>query len=305
MSIFSKLSKLFSAAPSFAISQPVADLTSLGKATSFVERFREVVSDPINLLITRVPEAGYVDSKGRVVLHNGIRVPLRGPGSYYNDFSDILVINRGVHEPLEEYCFQQMLAGLSGENPVMLELGSYWAHYSMWLKKFYPQSICHMVEADATNLEAGRENFKMNGLKGEFHQGLVGRNGFQVDAFLQKHSIEKLDILHSDIQGHEVEMIEGAASSLAAHRIKRVFVSTHSEALHAGVETSLRAHGYLIEISSNFDNHTTSYDGFILASAPECNPLMDGWIPLGRLEIARATLEQRIASIVSRISLNQ
>jgi hypothetical protein len=305
MSIFAKLSKFFSAAPSFATSWSAADLTSLGKATSFVERFREVVSDPINLLIARVPEAGYIDSKGRVVLHNGIRVPLRGPGSYYNDFSDLLVINRGVHEPLEEYCFQQMLAGLSDVKPVMLELGSYWAHYSMWLKKLYPQAICHMVESDATNLEAGRENFKMNGLKGEFHQGLVGRNGLQVDAFLQKHSIEKLDILHSDIQGHEVEMIEGAASSLAAHRIKRIFVSTHSNALHEAVEASLRAHGYLIEISSNFDSHTSSYDGFILASAPECSPLMGGWIPLGRLEIASATPEQRITSIASRLSLNQ
>lgn len=299
MSLTKKIRRLFSAKTPPPV-VPHASLESLGKATLVVERYREIVSDPVNLLIARVPEAGYVDAAGKVVLHNGVRVPLRGAGSYYGDFSDILIINRGVHEPVEEYCFQQLLAGLTSARPVMLELGSYWAHYSMWLKQAHPQATCHMVEADAANLEAGRENFRANGFTGEFHRGMVGRGGFQVDAFLRAQGLDRLDILHADIQGFEAEMLEGAAEALAAHRIDRVFVSTHSEALHASVESVLRSHGYHIEVTSDFERHTTSCDGFVFASAPGQPRLTDGWTPLGRVEIARAKPAQLIASVASR-----
>ena len=55
-------------------------------ASDFTGRFREIVSDPLNLLISRVIDAGTV-ADDLVVLHNGHRVPLRGPGSYYNNIS--------------------------------------------------------------------------------------------------------------------------------------------------------------------------------------------------------------------------
>jgi hypothetical protein len=207
-----------------------------------------------------------------------------------------------VHEPLEEYCFQEVLANLSTPKPVMLELGSYWAHYSMWMKKAHPLASCHMVEADSTYLEAGRENFRSNGFEGQSYLGRVGHGGLQVDDFLRKQGIRHLDILHSDIQGFELEMIEGATESLATRCIDRIFISTHSEALHAAVESGLRRYGYIIEVSSPFDYHTTSCDGFILASAPRCSRIFQGWMPLGRLEIARATPAQLINSISPRLS---
>lgn len=300
MSLAKKFRKLFSVTPA-PEERPYADADTLGKAERFEERFREVVSDPVNLLIARVPAAGYVDRSGKVILHNGIRVPIRGPGSYYGTFSDLLVINRGVHEPLEEYCFQEMLANLASPKPVMLELGAYWAHYSMWLKQTHPQAVCHMVEPDPANLEAGRENFRANGFTGEFHQGLVGRGGFQVDAFLRTHGFDHLDILHADIQGFEAEMLEGAAEALSAHRVDRVFVSTHSEALHVSVEATLRSHGYQVEISSPPEGHTTSFDGFILASAPGLQLVLGGWQALGRLEILRADPARLLRSVAGRV----
>lgn len=293
----------------FVVSRPpaarrFADAATLAKApdASFPERFREVVSDPINLLIARVPAAGYVDAANQVILHNGNRVPLRGAGSYYGDFSDLLIINRGVHEPLEEYCFQQVLASLSKPCPVMLELGSYWAHYSMWLKKVHPGARCHMVESDAANLEAGRANFTVNGFTGAFHQGLVKQGGLEVDAFCREQGLTHLDILHADIQGFEAEMLAGAAEALAAHRIDRVFVSTHSEKLHLAVEAGLRAHGYHLEISSPWAHHTTSCDGFILATAPGVGRLFDGWTPLGRTEISQASPQKLMASIAPLVA---
>lgn len=261
------------------------------KADNFLERFREIISDPVNLAIKRVPQAGFVDDSLSVVLHNGNRVPLRGPGSYYGDFSDILIINRGVHEPLEEFCFQEMLGSGFNGPPVMLELGSYWAHYSMWMKKVYPSAICHMVEPEITNLEAGRSNFNKNGYEGVFHLGKIHVNGLSVDNFMIKECLEKIDVLHADIQGFEVEMLEGARQSLCHHRIDRIFISTHSDHLHDEVERLLKSHDYKIEVSSPVEKHTTSFDGFIMASAPSIKPIFKDWHPLGRLDILHTTTE--------------
>jgi hypothetical protein len=116
-------------------------------------RFREIVSDPINVLIERVPQAGFVEDN-LVCLHNGNRVPYSGHDAYYQRFSDILVINRGVHEPVEEFAFQECLKALP-PCPSMRELGAYWAHYSTWLKKIRPNATVTMVEPDPANLSVG------------------------------------------------------------------------------------------------------------------------------------------------------
>jgi hypothetical protein len=55
-----------------------------------------------------------------VFLHNGLRVL----GAYYGPFSQLLAINRGVHEPLEEFVFQEVLKRLPAA-PSMIELGAY------------------------------------------------------------------------------------------------------------------------------------------------------------------------------------
>jgi hypothetical protein len=276
-----------------------ADAGRLEKAGAFIERFREIVSDPVNVLISRVPEAGYVDEKNCVILHNGNRVPIKGRFSYYEDFSDVLIINRGVHEPLEEYCFQSMLSRLRTDTPTMLELGAYWSHYSMWLKKVCPQGTCFMVEPDRHNLECGKHNFGINGYSGEFINATVGKSGFQLDAFVSQRGIAELHVLHSDIQGYELEMLQGGKTFLSENRARYVFVSTHSESLHDSVIEQLRSYSYRIEVSSGFDTHTTSSDGFVLATSPHIDPLFDSFLPLGRLDIAKASPDRLVEAILS------
>ena len=56
----------------------------------FLGRFREIISDPLNILIKRNSFAGMVDKHGYVYLHNGNKVPLSGENSYYGSFSNIL-----------------------------------------------------------------------------------------------------------------------------------------------------------------------------------------------------------------------
>ena len=268
-------------------------------AGDFAGRFREIISDPLNLLIPRHPLAGTVED-GLVVLHNGHRVPVDGEGTYYANFSDVLIYNRGVHEPLEEYAFQQVLKRLP-EAPTMLELGAYWAHYSMWLKQARPQADICLVEPDAERLAAGRANFARNSYDGDFLQAFVGKGQFEVDAWMSDRKCDRLTILHSDIQGYEAEMLEGAAATLQNRRIDYLFISTHSQPLHDTVRVRLEGLGYRIALSADFDNETTSFDGFLLAVHPGLPSLPFDPAPLDRQTICAAQPEQLLAWLKAHV----
>jgi hypothetical protein len=268
-------------------------------SSDFLGRFREVISDPLNLLIERVPMAGFTDGD-QVILHNGLRVPVAGPGAYYGPFSQLLVINRGVHEPLEEFVFQEVLKRLP-DAPSMIELGAYWGHYSMWLKKEWPKGEVILVEPDAGCLKAGQDNFARNGFKGEFIKAFVGTGKFEIDDFFRNRKIKKLDILHTDIQGFEVEMLHGAQDVLKRRRVHYLFISTHSQQIHGEIVGQLRNLGYRVEISSDFDVQTTSFDGFVFASSPDVDPVFEQISILGREEIA----QRRPADILRSLALLQ
>lgn len=252
-------------------------------SADFLGRFREVISDPLNLLIERVPMAGFVEGD-QVYLHNGLRVPVAGPGAYYGPFSQLLVINRGVHEPLEEFVFQEVLKRLP-ESPSMIELGAYWGHYSMWLKKVRPSGEVVLVEPDPGCLKAGQDNFARNGFKGEFIHAFVGTGKFEIDGFFRNRKIKQLDILHTDIQGFELEMLQGARDVLTRQRVRYLFVSTHSQQIHQDVVGQFKNLGYRVEISSDFDVQTTSYDGFVFASSPGTDAVFGDVAILGREDI--------------------
>jgi Methyltransferase FkbM domain len=251
------------------------------------------------LLIERVPMAGFLDSD-QVYLHNGLRVPVAGPGAYYGPFSQLLVINRGVHEPLEEFVFQEVLKRLPDE-PSMIELGAYWGHYSMWLKKERPKGQVILVEPEPECLKAGQDNFARNGFKGEFIRAFVGTGKFEIDDFFRNRKIKRLDILHTDIQGFEVEMLRGARDVLTRRRVHYLFISTHSQQIHGEIVGQLDNLGYRVEISSDFDVQTTSFDGFVFASSPDVNPVFEKISILGREEIA----QRRPADILKSLALLQ
>lgn len=255
-------------------------MVAKANADDFPGRFREVIADPINLLIERVPEAGTMQG-GDVILHNGNRVPFAGTYAYYGNFSQLLIVNRGVHEPLEEYVFQEVMRRMP-EAPVMIELGAYWGHYSMWLKKLRPQATTILVEPDINNIAAGKYNFGRNGYAGEFIQGFVGKGQFEVDPFIEGRGLAHLDILHVDIQGFEAEMIAGAHRAFGQAKIDYAFISTHSQELHHGIIRSLEGFGYRVEGASDFDTDTTSFDGFVFASSPRARPVFKDFAMLGR-----------------------
>jgi hypothetical protein len=269
----------------------------LQKAEIIKDRFREVVSDPLNILIERVPEAGYIDSDGYVILHNGNRVPYNGEFAYYGGFSDILIYNRGVHEPLEEFCFQEVLKSITHLNPIMIELGSYWAHYSMWFNKNFKSGHTICIEPDLLSLEVGQRNFELNGYSGTHLNEGIGHGNFSIDKFLKTEEINSIQILHADIQGHEVEMLEGAKAALSTFLVDYIFISTHSEVLHYSVISYLKNIGYRIEISSPVETHSTSYDGLVLASSPKVKMVFNSFKPFGRIEILKSNSRDLVSYI--------
>jgi hypothetical protein len=245
-------------------------------------RFRTIISDPINVLIHRVPYAGVIKD-GMVFLHNGLSVPFEGDLAYYDNFSNILIYNRGVHEPLEELCFQEFLKK-TGKRISMIELGAYWGHYSAWLKQLKPKSYVCLVEPEITHLEVGKANFLKNNFDATFINDFVGDGHFEIDDYFKKNNISQLDLLHSDIQGYELEMIYGAQNSLREYKIDYLMISTHKNKIHYSIIKFLISLGYVIEIDSNLD-HSFSIDGFIFARSPTSRKIMNDWVPLGRTEI--------------------
>jgi Methyltransferase FkbM domain len=221
-----------------------------------------------NTRIHPVPEAGKV-FRDYQLMHNGLKITL---GSYY-DYGNTLLLeeNHGIHEPQEEYVFQEILTEMP-DGACMMELGSYWAFYSMWFASKVRNARCIMVEPDPHKMNFGKLNFKLNNLKGIFDLGFIDRHTdlspnipvYSVDYLMKKHQIEFLDILHSDIQGYELKMLHSAQESMAANRIGCVFISTHSNDLHQQCREFLITNNFEIVSSANLDE-SYSWDGVLVA----------------------------------------
>lgn len=233
------------------------------------QRIDDVTACPDNEFITRVPDAGEL-SGSFIKMHNGVKVCARG--YYGNGILNMLIASRGVHEPQEERAFSEIIEYLPAE-PVMLELGAYWAFYSLSLLQRHPAASCHLVEPCPIRIESGKINFDANGRQGNFEQAYVsdkdswswlhGRT-ISVDGFCARKKLSRLHVLHSDIQGHEYKMLTGAHSMLSRQLIDFVLVSTHSNSLHSECLSVLRSHEYDILASADMDE-SFSADGLIVA----------------------------------------
>ena len=239
--------------------------------TYWKERISIVKSSADNQKLRHVPEAGQL-FKDHQRVHNGLKITL---GSYY-DYGNthLLLQNNGVHEPQEEFAFAEILPFIP-QGGSMMELGSYWAFYSMWFASQVPHANCLMIEPDPHKMNFGKLNFKLNQLAGTFDLGFITHQTdlrpnipyYSVDFLMTKHGITHLSILHSDIQGYELKMLEGCEVALQQQEIDYIFVSTHSKELHTGCIAKLESHGYKIVCQANLDE-SFSVDGLIVAKRP-------------------------------------
>lgn len=230
-------------------------------------RIQDVLACPDNAKLMRVERAGKVHS-GAQVMFNGVLVP---PDGYYGGgMTELLARNRGSHEPQEELVFSQLIAQLPA-GACMVECGAYWGFYSAWFSRDVLGGRAWLIEPDVRNIEVGRRTFVLNGLKAQFLHAFVGSAPaasatpcVQIDDFLENERIDRLDVLHADIQGAELDMLDGAARSLATGRIDHVFVSTHSEQLHASCADRLQNVGYEVIVSIT-PAQSYSFDGLLVA----------------------------------------
>ena len=197
--------------------------------------------------IPKVANAGEVDTDHTPpfqIMHNGVKVVLNG---YHGEWMQrIITVLKGHHEPQEERVFYEILKHVSGK-PVMLELGSYWAYYSLWFRKSFPDGSNYMVEPIADKMEIGKQNFALNEYSGHFINGCMGSEykekmtfvdwnddriempQYSVDSIVEQNSIAFIDVLHSDIQGAELHMLRGCEESLKDNKIGYLCISTHDD----------------------------------------------------------------------------
>lgn len=235
--------------------------------------------------IPKVPEAGRVQVNAagdRVqVMHNGLLVLA---DAYYGSFiTRIVELLRGHHEPQEEKVFHEVLRVVP-PGSTMLELGAYWAYYSLWFQRAVAGARNFMIELERDALECGRRNFQLNGMRGDFTRARVGRTssaGWQeaglgakggevgqvcVRDFAQAKGLDTVDLLHADIQGNEYDMLRGCGDLFDQRKIGFVFLSTHSLKLHYKCLRHLTRRGYFI-IAQHTPKESYSVDGLIAASA--------------------------------------
>jgi hypothetical protein len=239
-------------------------------------RLADVLACRDNAHIPRHPQAGQITGDS-LITHNGLKIAL---ASYYGYGSHrVLARNRGCHEPQEERVFQEVLRRLR-PGSTMLELGSFWAFYSLWFATTVPQSRNWLVEPHPGNLRKGLENFRRNrATPAGSVQAFLGRADSpghppirSVDSLAAQFQIDHLTILHSDIQGFELEMLHGADRLLRAHAIDYLFISTHSQELHDACLGHLETLHYRLAVSIPMAD-TFSEDGLLVFHAPHIPPL--------------------------------
>lgn len=237
----------------------------------WTSRINTVLACPDNDKISCVAEAGTFKNE-LLVMHNGLQIE---PLSYYGyAILDMLLKNKGIHEPQEEYVFQEVLKEMPA-GATMIELGAYWSFYSMWFNKLVSKAQNYMIEP--INMNAGIYNFKLNNLKGKFFNYFIsdapkqlpnGAKAISVDSFIADNNIGFVDILHSDIQGDELDMLNGATHLINEKKVGYIFISTHSNELHTSCASFLNNLGYLKVCDANLDE-SFSHDGLLVFKNPD------------------------------------
>jgi hypothetical protein len=92
-----------------------------------------------------------------------------------------------------------------------------------------------------------------------------------VDSIVAQERIDKLDILHLDIQGVELDALKGARQSIETGKIRFVFVSTHHYAISSDPAMHQKCLDYIRSLGGHIiAQHTVlesySGDGLIVAS---------------------------------------
>ena len=172
----------------------------------------------------------------------------------------------------------------------MLEVGGFWAYYSLCFHHAIDGATNYIIEPDPSNIEVGKKNFALNNCNASFTQASIGSRSHPsvpfgcesdnversipqtcIDGFVRENEICLFDVLHADIQGTELDMLAGARWCIEQHKIRFIFVSTHHHSIlgdpltHQRCCTALREAGAHILVEHTVAE-SFSGDGLIAAS---------------------------------------
>ena len=238
------------------------------------------------------------------VMHNGTLVEY---GGYHGEWmAEIIRELKGHHEPQEELVFHTLIHRLQS-SPTMIELGAFWAYYSLWFKHVHPSGKAHIFEPDPVHLALARRNFQQNNHDAQFELAAAGQDGDgvfyceslnamtpiakkSVDTICAQHQIGYLDILHMDIQGSELEALYGAINTIEREGLRFIIVSTHHHVISGDPLTHHKCLSFLRQtgahiICEHSVHESYSGDGLIVASYSDED--RDLFVPISR---ARASV---------------
>ena len=240
-------------------------------------------------VIPKVADAGAVRD-GVQVMHNGVLVEEDGYQGPW--MTEIIRQLRGHHEPQEELAFHAVVERLAATStaPAVVELGSWWAYYSLWAMQRIPGARSFCVEPDPAYLEQGRRNFALNGREAVFHQAAVGQlplppqpflcesDGVErqiafegLGSLLDRFGLQRADLVLVDVQGAETSLLDGARALLSDGRVRFMVISTHHHVISGDPLTHQRCLMLLRELGAHvIAEHTVAEsftgDGLIAVS---------------------------------------
>lgn len=266
--------------------------------------------------LPKVPGAGecFGERQEFQRMHNGVTIYR---GSYHGEWMTHVIRElHGHHEPQEEKVFAEVLQHIE-PGSAMLELGSFWAYYSLWFQQAVPDAVSIMVEPNADKLEVGKKHFNINRAEGKFIRGFVGAESLpeavftdwdgkvsripqvSVDDLMRELQLDRLAILHADVQGAEYDMLKGAVAALTNKKIQYLFISTHGFQ-HRKCIRLLKTYGYQV-IAEHSVLQSFSGDGLIVAKSPDC--ARPGLIPISLRPVsAWAFIRYELAGLKQRLS---
>lgn len=227
--------------------------------------------------IPKVESAGQVhkmnDGTWVQLMHNGVKVIA---GGYYGEWMQRIIQNlNGHHEPQEEKVFFELMKVINQKKfkekqLTVLELGSFWAYYSLWFKRTFPNSKAILVEPDLNYLKIEQINFLINEEVGHFYNMAIsdqnnssitfkqesdGKNinveKFSLEKILQDLKIENVTVLMCDIQGHEKYFFYQIEEFIVRKQIDFMLISTHHKSISGSWSTHENLLVYLINLGAH------------------------------------------------------
>lgn len=186
------------------------------------------------------------------------------------------------------------------KNPIMIEIGCWWAFWSLCFRKKYPEGKNILIELGKRHISIGINNFRLNNFSETHYWGgffldnsntysnvksnydfeklpneyfddsLIGKMTGPEIHFIDVYSIEKLDkidLLHMDIQGSEYPLLKDLFenySYILKEKIDNIVVATHSNEIHDNLKKIFNQCDFTIDREMSFG--TVGGDGMIFVS---------------------------------------